>query len=70
MRTMPRRDHRHNTGQAGALPEIRLEGTSVTFYLDVAIGRRTGRLQLRCDPDGNVWASLHKVAEPTADDAR
>jgi hypothetical protein len=70
MRIMRRRDHSNGTGQAGALPEIRLEGTSVTFYLDVALGRTTGRLQLRCDSDGNVWASLHAVADPHADDSR
>jgi hypothetical protein len=43
--------------QSGALPEIRLEGDSVVFYLDIATLSGGGRLVLRCDADGNVWAS-------------
>jgi hypothetical protein len=43
--------------QSGALPEIRLEGDSVVFYLDIATASGAGRLVLRCDADGNVWAS-------------
>ena len=47
------------TGQSGALPEIRLQGESVVFYLDIAAGRgNNSRLILRCDADGQVWASL------------
>jgi hypothetical protein len=46
------------TAQAGALPEIRLLGESVVFYLDIATARGTSRLILRCDSDGNVWASV------------
>ena len=50
------------TAQSGALPEIRLEGESVVFYLDIATGRGTSRLVLRCDADGNVWASVDGAA--------
>ena len=45
------------TPQSGVLPEIRLEGESVVFYLDIATASGTSRLVLRCDADGNVWAS-------------
>ena len=58
---MARRERRHSSGQAGALPEIRLQGASVVFYLDIALVRRTGRLVLRCDTDGQVWASLDAI---------
>jgi hypothetical protein len=47
--------------QAGPVPEIRVEGDSVTFRLDIAGTGRLRRLVLRCDEKGNVWAS---VAEP------
>ena len=50
------------TGQSGALPEIRLQGESVVFYLDIAAGRGNSRLILRCDADGQVWASLDEPA--------
>jgi hypothetical protein len=57
------------TAQSGALPEIRLQGDSVVFYLDIATSRRTSRLVLRCDSDGNVWASLEEpVASGPASD--
>ena len=46
--------------QSGALPEIRLEGESVVFYLDIAAAGLRSKLVLRCDPDGNVWASIHQ----------
>jgi hypothetical protein len=52
---------RDMTAQAGALPEIRLLGESVVFYLDIATGRETSRLLLRCDSDGNVWASVDEA---------
>lgn len=50
------------TVQSGALPEIRLQGESVVFYLDIATGRGTSQLLLRCDADGNVWASVDDAA--------
>ncbi len=46
------------TAQSGALPEIRLEGESVVFYLDIATASGASRLLLRCDVDGNVWACI------------
>lgn len=61
MRGMRHRGPRSLSAQSGALPEIRLQGESVVFYLDIAIGRSTSRLLLRCDPDGNVWASLDEA---------
>ena len=55
---MHRHAHRPMTAQSGALPEIRLEGESVVFYLDIATASGASRLVLRCDPDGNVWACI------------
>jgi hypothetical protein len=53
------------TRQSGALPEIRLQGDSVVFYLDIAAGRgNNSRLILRCDADGQVWASLEDHTTP------
>jgi hypothetical protein len=48
---------------SGALPEIRLKGESVVFYLAIELGTDTPRLVLRCDPDGNVWASVDEPAD-------
>ena len=48
--------------QAGQVPEIRVEGDSVTFCLDIAGTGKSRRLVLRCDAEGNVYAS---VAEQT-----
>ena len=59
---MRRRDSRPMTAQSGALPEIRLEGESVVFYLDIATGRDATRLILRCDADGQVFASIEGPA--------
>jgi hypothetical protein len=42
----------------GRLPEIHTEGTSVTFGLPLDDFEGGLRLVLRCDPDGNVWASI------------
>jgi hypothetical protein len=44
--------------QAGQVPEIRVEGDSVTFCLEIAGTGKSRRLVLRCDADGNVWASV------------
>jgi len=46
-------------GRPGSLPEIRPDGKSVKFLIDVRTVRDTPRLVLRCDDDGNVWASIH-----------
>ena len=40
----------------GPVPEIRAEGDSVIFCLDVT--SEQARLILRCDPDGSVRASI------------
>jgi hypothetical protein len=42
--------------QPGAVPEIRVDGDSVIFYLDVSPGQ--SRLVIRCDPDGSVAAAI------------
>ena len=48
--------------KAGAPPEIRPQGDSVTFDLKIT-GNRTGsRLLLRCDEAGNVFASIERTA--------
>jgi hypothetical protein len=44
--------------QRGSLPEIRAEGTSVTFCLDIRDLAEAGRLIVRCDANGDVWASI------------
>ena len=55
------------TAQSGALPEIRLQGESVVFYLDIATPHGPSRLLLRCDSGGNVWASIEDVAGGQSD---
>jgi len=42
----------------GAMPDIRTEGDSVIFYMDLVGTRPPARLVLRCDAEGNVWASV------------
>ncbi len=48
-------DHR-----AGPLPDIRAEGTSIVYELDVPGVHPTRTLVVRCDSDGNVWASIER----------
>ncbi|HEY8534956.1 MAG TPA: hypothetical protein VIL25_00850 [Vicinamibacterales bacterium] len=49
----------HSRGARPApLPDIRADGDSVIFNLDVAGAWRGARLVLRCDASGEVWASL------------
>jgi hypothetical protein len=57
------RTRRAETTHSGALPEIRLKGESVVFYLDIELVAETTRLVLRCDPDGSVWASVDEPAD-------
>jgi hypothetical protein len=59
---MRRHAPRSATAQSGPLPEIRLQGESVVFYIQVATGDGPSRLLLRCDPAGEVWASLDEPA--------
>jgi len=42
----------------GSTPDIRAEGDSVTFRLEIAGINAGARLVIRCHPDGTVWASL------------
>lgn len=42
--------------RSGTVPEIRVDGDSVIFCLDVPTEH--GRLLIRCNHDGTVWASL------------
>jgi hypothetical protein len=62
-RGMWRHAPRSATAQSGPLPEIRLQGESVVFYIQVATGHGPSRLLLRCDPAGEVWASLDDGAD-------
>jgi hypothetical protein len=41
----------------GPLPDIQMDGDSVTFIFDLAEPQHA-RLVVRCDPDGGVYASL------------
>jgi hypothetical protein len=45
-------------GRPGPVPEIRADGDSVTFHLDVPGVHEIARMIIRCDADGNVWASI------------
>jgi hypothetical protein len=40
----------------GAVPDIRAEGDSVLFCLDLP--GEQARLIIRCDPDGAIYASI------------
>ena len=53
--------------QSGALPEIRLQGESVVFYLAITTAQGPSRLLLRCDSGGNVWASIEQDARAHLD---
>lgn len=46
----------------GVLPDIRANGEDVVFGFVVALGKPTEapQLVLRCDPGGDVWASLRR----------
>jgi len=57
------RTRRAEATHSGPLPEIRLNGESVVFYLAIELAAETPRLVLRCDPDGNVWASVDEPAD-------
>jgi hypothetical protein len=54
---MPRR-HLAIDQRPGPLPEIRADGDNVTFALPLNEVEEGLRLMLRCDVDGNVWASI------------
>ena len=41
----------------GTMPDIRADGDSVTFHLEIAGAHAGARLIIRCDADGTVWAS-------------
>src|SRR5712691_7102950 len=45
--------------EPGPLTEIRADAHSVTFHLTIASARgEAARLIIRCDPNGNGWASI------------
>ena len=48
----------------GAMPEIRADGDCITYRLEIAGIQAGGRLIIRCDPDGSVWASLASSPSP------
>ncbi len=50
----------------GPVPEIRADGDSVLFQFNVTGLRRESRLIVRCDPNGNVTASIHADARSKA----
>ena len=52
-------------GEAGAVPEIRLEGDSVTFHLDIAGTPQCVRLIIRCQRDGRVSAAIDVTDQDT-----
>ena len=42
----------------GSTPEIRADGDTVTFRLEIAGVNAGAKLVIRCDADGTVWASM------------
>jgi hypothetical protein len=42
----------------GSLPDIRTDGESVKFSLDIVGIETAARLVIRCDPDGSVRVSI------------
>ena len=52
--------------QAGALPEIRSDGDSVIFQLEVMGVPQDMQLLIRCDARGEVWAALTPKANHPA----
>ena len=42
----------------GPLPDIRSDGDSLTFRMELAGAERGSTLVIRCDSSGNVWASI------------
>jgi hypothetical protein len=57
----------------GKMPQISAEGTSLLFAISVRAEPRNrvcGRLLLRCDDNGEVWASLETAGQPVATDDR
>jgi hypothetical protein len=42
----------------GSTPEIRAEGDTVTFRLEIAGVDAGAKLVIRCGADGTVWASI------------
>jgi hypothetical protein len=46
----------------GAVPEIRADGDSVIYYLDVS--SEGARLVIRCEPTGAVRASIAMARDP------
>ena len=47
----------------GPLPDIQMDGDSVTFTFDLADPLHA-RLVVRCDPDGGVYAALPESHQP------
>lgn len=53
-----RRTSRSLDDRPGSLPTIRAEGDMITFHLDVQGLNESARLVIRCDAEGNAWASI------------
>lgn len=51
----------------GTVPEIKVDGDSVSFELRVAGAAKIGaRLVIRCDGNGDAWVSIvRRPAEPS-----
>jgi len=48
-------------GKRGPLPDIRPKDDSITFLLNPPGTPRGQQVLLRCDPDGEVWASIRQA---------
>ena len=50
-----------NQGRRGELPEIRTDSNAITFVLSIAARQgQTPKLVLRCERDGEIYASILK----------
>jgi hypothetical protein len=59
---MKRRD-----GHRGNLPEIRTDQNTITFVLTIALKGKAPKLLLRCERNGEIYASIDATAsKPTA----
>jgi hypothetical protein len=52
--------HKGLDRRPGPLPDIKSDSQSVTFVMEVGHLPDTGRLVIRCDADGNVWAAIRR----------
>ncbi len=45
----------------GVVPDIRVDKNGIAFHMDIMGLRHRSRLIIRCDDNGDVWASIPKA---------